>query len=103
LPIIYDLNEINLDNNKQNLIQSGIIVRGICPQFTQGKSQDGYNEKVLKAYKSKAKNFYCAGDKSKDVISKYGAILMKCDILKKEISINLEGNAYPIYEEAEVE
>lgn len=57
------------------------------------------NDHVIDLYKSKAKNFYCAGDKSKDLKAEYGSILMKCDILKKEISINLEGNAYPIYEE----
>ncbi len=57
------------------------------------------NKSIIELYRSKAKNFYCAGDKSKDLTSEYGAIIMKCDILKKEISINLEGNAYPIYEE----
>lgn len=57
------------------------------------------NKSIVELYRSKAKNFYCAGDNSKDLISEYGAIIMKCDILKKEISINLEGNAYPIYEE----
>lgn len=57
------------------------------------------NKSIIDLYRAKAKNFYCAGDKSKDLISEYGAIIMKCDILKKEISINLEGNAYPIYEE----
>lgn len=56
------------------------------------------NKSIIDLYRSKAKNFYCAGDKSKDSVSEYGAITMKCDILKKEISINLEGNAYPIYE-----
>lgn len=48
LPITYDLNEINLDaDSKQNLMQSGIIVRGICPQFIPKELQDGYKELLI--------------------------------------------------------
>lgn len=46
--ITYDLNEICLDDNsKLKLIESGIIVRGLFPQFISPKLQEGYKELMI--------------------------------------------------------
>lgn len=56
------------------------------------------DNKIIELYKRKARSFYCVGKKEKDDDENYGIILVECDILNKMLYVNLEGNAFPIYE-----
>lgn len=54
--------------------------------------------RIVELYKTKAKNFYCVGKKEKDDDQSYGIFKIECDILEKKLYLDLEGNAYSIYE-----
>ena len=47
LPITYDLFKIDLDNNKKDLVQKDIIIRGIFPQFIPSVLKDEYRDLTI--------------------------------------------------------
>lgn len=55
------------------------------------------NLQIINSYRDYVKNIYCVGDSSKsNSMIKSGIIMVECNILKREITTKLYGNAYEI-------
>ncbi|MEG2246655.1 MAG: hypothetical protein RSC84_04320 [Peptostreptococcaceae bacterium] len=50
-------------------------------------------KEVIEKYKKLVKNFYCTDSNKKDYKDKYGIIKISCDIINKQFTTELKGNA----------